>query len=79
MHVLQRNDINRMPIKDEKMAKLTAIDFVHETFVAFKEDKAIDCDNNIKNNIKRIQYFSSEYILLFLFTYKQILSDVYLN
>lgn len=47
----------------EKKAKLIAIDFLHETFIAFKGKQPIDCDNGTKKNIKQIQYFLSELIV----------------
>lgn len=44
----------------DKVAKIFATDFAHETFIAFKANKPIDCDNTRRNNIKRIQYFLSK-------------------
>lgn len=52
------------------MAKLEAVDFVNETFIVFKQDKPIDFDNQMANNIKRHHYFLSEQFL-FLFICKQ--------
>lgn len=60
----------------DKTAKIFATDFAHETFIAFKGDKAIDCDNCTRNNIKRMKYFLSK-LVLGLFTCKQIASDIY--
>ncbi|XP_055314184.1 double-stranded RNA-specific editase Adar-like [Sitodiplosis mosellana] len=41
----------------DKRAKIAATDFVHETFICFKGNKPIDCNNGTRNNVKRIQYF----------------------
>lgn len=67
LHVPQRDDVNTKPTNDKKLANMNAIDFVYETFIAFKGDKPIDCDNNMKNSIKRIQYNLSEYSLTFVY------------
>lgn len=46
----------------EKTAKISAADFVHETFICFKANKPIDSDNGMRNNIKRIQFFLSKLV-----------------
>lgn len=60
------------------MAKLKAVDFVNETFIAFKQDKPIDCDNQMANNIKRQRYFLSEQLFAFVRLYvNKIGFDIY--
>lgn len=62
-HVLQRDDAAAKPLNGDSFdikAKLTAIDFVNETLIAFKGDNVIECDNSMKNSIKKIQYFLSK-------------------
>lgn len=64
MYISQANRAITEPVNDdtvvEKKAKLIAIDFLHETFIAFKDDTQMDCDNGTKKNIKQIHYFMSE-------------------
>lgn len=44
-----------------KLAKMCATDYVSETSVAFKSDQYIECDNAMKNRIKRVQHLLSKY------------------
>lgn len=41
-----------------------ATDFANETYLVFKGDKEIDYNISMRNNIRQIQYFSSEYIFV---------------
>lgn len=41
-----------------------ATDFANETYLVFKGDKEIDYNTSMRNNIRQIQYFLSEYILV---------------
>lgn len=54
-----------------------ATDFVHEAFVAFKGDKPINCDNGIKNNIKCVQHYLSEFFFsLFVYIFQSFISVI---
>lgn len=48
----------------DKVAKLSAIDFVNRTFILFKGNKQIKCDSSDKKDIDHIQYMLSEYLLI---------------
>lgn len=57
--------------KYDKMAKLSAIDFMNRSIVLFKGNKLISCDSSDKKDIDHIQYKLSKCIWLFCFVYKK--------
>lgn len=50
--------------KCDRMAKLSAIDFMYRSFVVFRGNKLISCNSSDKKDIDHIQYKLSKYLVI---------------